>query len=298
MSTDNNNAQQPQTAVKKFEEKSFDAVNAKITSLIEAGDIKLPANFAAENAVRSAWLHLQDLKDRNDQPVLDVCTAPSISNAILKMVVQGLSVVKSQCAFIAYGNKLTFQRQYQGSIALAKRVSDVVDVKANAIYKDDEFEFEVNADTGVKKVLKHKQTLNSIDVDNVVGAYAILTLADGSTSHEIMNIKQIRKSWEMGQTKGKSKAHENFTDEMACKTVINRACKLKIEASDDSDLYADDSENGMDQTEETVKNQIAQKAHKKPLDFDDAQILSETKTGAQKVEADKKPVTVDDEPGY
>lgn len=297
MSTENTNTAQHQAGIKKFEEKSFDAVNAKITSLIETGDIRLPQNYSAENAVRSAWLHLQDLKDRNDRPVLEVCTAPSISNAILKMVVQGLSVVKSQCAFIAYGSALTFQRQYQGSIAVAKRVSDVIDVKANAVYKLDEFEYEVNADTGVKKVLKHKQTLESIDVDNVVGAYAIVKLSDGTIQHEIMNMKQIRKSWEMGQTKGNSKAHQNFADEMACKTVINRACKLKIEASDDSDLYADDSENGLDQTNETVKNEIKTRAHKASVDFDDAVVVTESKKQIEQPKESEKSKVVD-EPGY
>jgi recombination protein RecT len=205
------------------------------------------------------------------------------------MVVQGLNLAKHQCAFIAYGNKLTFQRQYQGSILLAKRMSDVVDVKANAIYKNDTFVFEVNADTGVKKVLKHEQTLDSIDIENVVGAYAILKLADGTTEHEIMNMKQIRKSWEMGATKGASPAHKNFPDEMACKTVINRACKLKIEASDDSDLLKDDDnvdtlEATADQVKETVKN----KANKRSLSIDteDAEIISETKAEATSVEAE------------
>jgi len=47
---------------------------------------------------------------------------------------------------------------------------------------------------------------------------------------------QIQKSWEQGPTKGQSPAHKNFPGEMAKKTVINRACKLLIAASDDSVL--------------------------------------------------------------
>ena len=282
MSTENTNPQQ-NTAVAKFGEKTLDSVKNKIMGFLETGEIIVAPNYAVENNIRYAWLMLQDQVDRNDKPVLEVCTSASISNALLKMVVQGLNPAKHQCSFIAYGNKLTFQRQYQGSIVLAKRMSDVVDVKANAIYKDDKFVFEVNADTGVKKVLEHKQTLDSIDADNVVGAYAILTLKDGTIEHEIMNMKQIRKSWEMGATKGNSPAHKNFADEMACKTVINRACKLKIEASDDSDLLKEDIVDTMDATADQVRETVKNKANKRSmsLDTEDAEILSETKAPAE-----------------
>lgn len=296
------NNTQSQTAVKKFEEKTFEAINNKIASFIENGDIKIPSNYSAENAVRSAWLHLQDLKDRSDKPVLEVCTAASISNAILRMVVQGLSVVKGQCAFIAYGNMLTYQRQYQGSIALAKRVSNVKDVKANAIYEKDEFAFEVNTDTGVKKVIKHVQSLESIDPEKVKGAYAIIELHDGTFEHTIMTIAQIRKSWEMGGTKGYSPAHKNFADEMACKTAINRACKLKISASDDSDLYEDDEQRSGDQVADGVKTEIKNKANKRDMTFDDAEVVNESQKQPEEPENDKSGKTNQQQensgPGY
>ncbi len=273
MSTENSQTTPKNTAVAKFGENTLENVKNKIMAFLETGEIKVAPNYAVENNIRFAWLLLQDQVDRSDKPVLEVCTSASVSNALLKMVVQGLNPAKHQCSFIAYGNKLTFQRQYQGAIVLAKRMSDVVDVKANAIYKEDKFTFEVNADTGIKKVLEHKQTLDSIDVDNVVGAYAILTMEDGSVQHEIMNIKQIRKSWEMGATKGTSPAHKNFPDEMACKTVINRACKLKIESSDDSDLFKDDEVDTMAATSDQVKETVKTKANKREMSFDEAEIV-------------------------
>lgn len=268
--------QQPQAGVKKFEESTLVMVQDKISSFISSGDIKIPTNYSPENAVRSAWLMLQEQKDKNDRPVLESCTVASISNALLKMVVQGLSIVKGQCYFIPYGNVLTFQRSYAGAVSLAKRVSNVIDIKANAIYKGDEFAFEVDAATGRRKILKHTQTLESIDHENVVGAYAIVFLEDGSQDVEIMNMKQIRKAWEQGATKGSSPAHKNFTDEMACKTVINRAVKLKINTSNDSDLFQEDEIEG-DPQSANVKQTIKDNANKEALTFDDAVYEEESK---------------------
>lgn len=53
-----------------------------------------------------------------------------------------------------------------------------------------------------------------------------------------MSIEQIKNSWGMGSSYqyGKSKAHNNFTDEMCKKTIITRVCKTLINSSDDGDL--------------------------------------------------------------
>ena len=52
-----------------------------------------------------------------------------------------------------------------------------------------------------------------------------------------MSISQIKSAWGQGATKGSSPAHKNFTDEMAKKTVIGRACKMIINSSDDAYLF-------------------------------------------------------------
>jgi recombination protein RecT len=61
-------------------------------------------------------------------------------------------------------------------------------------------------------------------------------MPDGSKKTTLMTIDQIHKAWAQGQTKGNSPAHKNFPDEMAKKSVINRACKIAIKSSNDSSL--------------------------------------------------------------
>ena len=103
-------AQQPQQNLSIVQKDVVDTVLSKIKDFEEAGELKLPANYSAANALKSAWLILQETKDRNDKPALVVCTKESVANALLDMVVQGLSPMKKQCYFIVYGSKLTLQR--------------------------------------------------------------------------------------------------------------------------------------------------------------------------------------------
>ncbi len=225
-----------ETTLKKFEQPMVEKVLTKVNSLKEIGGIALPPDYSAENALRSAWLILQDMKDKANLPVLQSSTPDSIANSLFNMVVQGLNPAKRQCSFILYGNKLTLQREYAGSIALARRYSTMKNIYAGVIYKGDVFEFAIDTTTGMKKITSHTQRMENLDDSKIIGAYAVVTFDDGSVNTEIMTMAQIQKSWEQGPTKGKSPAHTNFPGEMAKKTVINRACKLLIAASDDSVL--------------------------------------------------------------
>lgn len=67
-------AQQPQQNVPVVQKDVVDSVLAKITKFEETGELKLPANYSAANALKSAWLILQETKDRSDRPALVVCT--------------------------------------------------------------------------------------------------------------------------------------------------------------------------------------------------------------------------------
>ena len=48
-----------------------------------------------------------------------------------------------------------------------------------------------------------------------------------------MTLDMIRSAWGQGAAKGNSGAHRNFTDQMAKKTVIARACKIALDSTAD-----------------------------------------------------------------
>lgn len=230
--------QQPQTAVVKFENIA-DQILDKVNKFTADGGLVLPKTYSVANNMKSAWLILQETLDRNQKPVLEVCTKASIANALFDMVLQGMSVSKNQGYFIAYGNKLEFQRSYFGTVALAKRVQGGITTEpvANVIYEGDEFIYTIDPKTGLISIIKHEQKLENIDDSKIKAAYAIATYADGKTQTTIMTLDQIKKAWNQGATKGQSPAHKNFPAEMCKKTVIGRACKMVINSSDDAWLY-------------------------------------------------------------
>jgi recombination protein RecT len=297
------NQQQPQEAL-AVQKDVVDSVLAKINTFEESGELKLPANYSAPNALKSAWLILQDAVDKNNQPVLVSCTRESIANSLLSMVVQGLSPVKNQCYFIPYGKELQLQRSYLGTLAVAKRVGGVKTAVANCIYEGDKFVYSIDPETGLKKIVEHTQDLENLDADKVKGAYAILTTEDGRTIVEIMNMGQIRKAWMQGSMKGGSPAHKNFGDEMAKKSVLGRACKMLIGISDDADLYDEQDVETMDNVAGQRNANIANDANKKAVkDIEDASFVevghAETSSkNAQPVTENKTNVSPSNEPPY
>lgn len=232
---------QQTTAMVALQKNIGDSVLARVTELEQAGELVLPSGYTAGNALKMAWLNLQTVKDRNGRPALEVCTQHSICNALLEMVIKGLSVAKKQCYFIVAGDQLTFWEDYRGKLMRAKRDTEVASVTAQVVYKGDGFEYTVD-ELGRYQLVKHETKLENVNLQNILGAYAVVVTKDGDKWIEVMTMEQIRKSWQQGAAKGNSSAHNNFTDQMCKKTVISRACKIAlgaaVEEADEPDTAA------------------------------------------------------------
>lgn len=210
-----------------------DQVNGKLGELQQEG-LVIPQNYNASNALKSAFFKLQETKDKAGKLALESCTKDSIANALLDMTVQGLSPAKTQCYFIVYGSQLQLLRSYFGTQAVLKRLNNVKDIWANVIYQDDVFDYENYH--GRERLLSHKTAFENRD-KNILGAYAIVQTAEGEEILTVMTRNEIEESW--GQSKTSQSVHKKFPQEMAKRTVINRAAKAFINTSDDSDLLVD-----------------------------------------------------------
>lgn len=210
-----------------------DDVNKSLTRLQDDG-LVLPPNYNASNALKSAFFKMQEVKDKTGKPALEVCTRESIANSLLDMVTQGLSPAKTQCYFIIYGNQLQLNRSYFGTQAVLKRLSNVKDIWANVIFEGDVFDYEVAG--GREKLIKHETKFLNRD-NEILGAYAVVKTNDDEELLTVMTRKEIDASW--GQSKTSQGVHKKFPQEMAKRTVINRAAKAFINTSDDSDLLGD-----------------------------------------------------------
>lgn len=302
------NAAEQQQALALVKTSVVDLVGQRVQEFVEKGELNLPAGYSAPNALKAAWLILQETQTRDKKPVLQACTKDSIANALLDMIVQGLNPAKKQCYFIAYGQQLTCQRSYFGTMALAKMVDPTIDeIVAEVIYDGDVCTYKIIK--GKKVITEHEQSLENVERGVIRGAYCTIYYKGDKVTTEIMSLSQIYQAWKQSQMnpfdeKGELKSsstHGKFTAEMAKKTVINRACKPIINASDDSTLLFREAVHRAEETatEYAVAEEIEAHANQEFIDVD-AVPSDETPEDGTPVSSPRATAqtTLLDEPGF
>jgi recombination protein RecT len=275
-----------------------DVVGKKVSEFVSRGELHLPPNYSVENAMKSAWLILQNTVDKDKRPVLQVCTKDSIANALLDMAVQGLNPAKKQGYFIAYGKQLVFQRSYFGTMAVTKRAAGAKDIFAEVVYKGDEFEYTIHR--GNKIITKHVQKIDNVDPGNIVAAYCTIVFDDDRQFTDIMTWPEIQKAWSKSKMNPdkEGSTHKEFAQEMCRKTVINRACKRYLNSSDDGSLLMYHV-NRADEVaaEAEVEAEIEENANKETIDIkydivdEDEPELEPEEEAKEEPAAEKEPVS-------
>lgn len=257
-----------------------DNIARKLDELKKDGGLAIPANYNPANALKSAFFEMTNSASGN---LLEKCSRESIANSLLNMAIQGLSPAKKQCYFVPYGQNLSMQRSYFGTQKVVKSLTNVEDIWATIIYEGDEFEIEIKG--GRERIAKHTTSFLNRDND-IIGAYCIIKKTDGEEVLTVMTRKEIEASW--SQSKNKS-VQNKFPQEMAKRTVINRAAKAFINTSDDSDALIQAVN---DTTEEEFENdqERAVRDVTETVEREANQVLIETKPKAKaKAKAKPKP---------
>lgn len=222
--------------------------------------LEMPPGYSPQNALKSAFFELTNNTGGN---LLQMAASnqemkTSISNALLDMVIQGLSPAKKQCYFIKYGNKVQLMRSYFGTMAVLDRVTGGADITPVVVRQGDDFQVGMNGPNMV--VTKHETKFENLD-NEIVAAYVVIKLANGKEITTVMTKKQIDQSWAKSKMKG-SGPQKEFPEEMAKRTVINRAAKSLINTSNDNDLLVqaakDTLENEFDDERKDVTPQPKQ----------------------------------------
>lgn len=198
-------------------------------AVMEQEGLALPKNYNYQNALKSAFFELDKVRG------IEKCTQASIANSLLNMITQGLSPAKTQCYFIAYGNELQMQRSYFGTVAALKRLEDIDKISAEVIHEGDVFE--IGSNDEMETIVKKFEPKFENQDKPLIGAFAMIKKTDGTVSFTIMTKKEIDQSWRQSRNKT-NMVQQNFGQEMAKRTVLNRAAKMFINTSDDSDLLS------------------------------------------------------------
>lgn len=222
--------------------------------------LEMPPGYSPQNALKSAFFELTNNTGGNllQMAATNQEMKTSISNALLDMVIQGLSPAKKQCYFIKYGNKVQLMRSYFGTMAVLDRVTGGADITPVVVRQGDDFQVGMNGPNMV--VTKHETKFENLD-NEIVAAYVVIKLANGKEITTVMTKKQIDQSWAKSKMKG-SGPQKEFPEEMAKRTVINRAAKSLINTSNDNDLLVqaakDTLENEFDDDRKDVTPQPKQ----------------------------------------
>ena len=202
-------------------------VQKRITDLEQGNNgLKLPSDYSLGNALNAAWLMIaQDAK-------LMATTDESKAQTLLNMSIQGLSPAKQQGYFIPYGNKLTFQRSYFGGLAILQRLDNVKGKPfAEVVHENDSFE--IGSDEIGRTVVKKFEPRFENQDKPIVGAFALITTKKDEKVYTIMTKKMIDQAWSNAKT---TKVQKDYPEEMAKRTVLNRAAKMFINTSGDNDM--------------------------------------------------------------
>lgn len=158
-------------------------------------------------------------------PDLAACDPGSLVASTLEAAQYGLEFGAKQHSYLVpYKGQCTFLPSYRGLIHAAKRSGETKDIRAEAVYAKDQFDYEL----GLSKTLTHKPAVG--DRGELVAVYAVVLFADGRTDFEVMAKSQV------DHIRGKSSSPKGpwstDYDEMAKKTAIKRLCKRLDMGSD------------------------------------------------------------------
>lgn len=200
------------------------SVTTKVQGLEKAG-MKFAKDFNPVNALRSSMLILQDMKDKNGKLVLESCSSGSIARALFNMLSKSLDASRGQVYFIPYGDNLTCQESYFGSVTRAKRaVEDYVPI-VKIIHEGDTFVIENDVETGETKVVKHETSFENLDKP-ITGAYTWAYYPNGKKDLVVMTMASIQKSW--AQSSNGGVVSKKFPEEMVKRTLLRKACKMMV----------------------------------------------------------------------
>ena len=253
-------------------------VLSRVDEMCKVG-FTMPKDYNYVNAVKATMLKLQDVKDKNGKPALEVCTPSSIQSALFTMVVKGLDVSKNQAYLVCYGDQLQLQESYFGKVLQVKRIFPEWEPRPNIVHADDTFKYAVNPETGRRELVEHTQSLENLDKP-IVGGYIYLPCADGGKDLYCMTYKQIVSAWQKSRSGGATA--KAFPEKMAMKTLVNSGCTMVINSTPSQSSFADNSDdpNAPEPTQEFDDAEEVVEVHELP----DAPQYVDTETGEIKDE--------------
>lgn len=218
--------------------KSFSKTLEKLKPQIK---LVLPRHLDVDRICRIAFTEFRK------NMYLQECHPTSVLAAIMQASQLGLEIggPLGHSYLVPYGKSCQFIVGYRGMIDLARRSGQIISIIAQAVYENDEFEFEY----GIQEKLRHVPAKG--DRGQFLAAYAIAKLQGGGYQFDVMFNYDIDKIKMHSKTANRKDSPWNeHYEEMAKKTVVRRLFKYlpvsaeiaKASALDEAADYGTQSE--------------------------------------------------------
>jgi len=193
----------------------------------------LPPHIPVERFLRVVTTAVQTSMAANFTNLLE-CDRKSLWQAAIRAAQDGLLPDGREGAILKYGDKAQWLPMVAGIRKKARNSGEISTWDVHCVFKNDEFKLRL----GDNPSIEHTYDLSTARGE-LIGAYSVALLKDGSKSYEVMSIDEIRairdrsSAWQ-AYTSKKIKSTPWSTDEgeMARKTVAKRHAKQLPSSAD------------------------------------------------------------------
>ena len=204
----------------------------ELEQMTEQFQAALPEHIPVARFKRVVMTALQN------NPDLVKCTRASLWNSCMKAAQDGLLPDNREGAIVPFDNVANWLPMVFGIRKKVRNSDEISTWEVHAVYEKDNFAYEL----GDQPFIRHKPYFEKGSPGELVAAYSVVVMKDGSISREVMS------AWEIDQVRHSSRGKKTpwnvpeFYPEMCKKTVARRHSKVLPMSSDLDDLLRRDDE--------------------------------------------------------
>lgn len=194
---------------------------ANLSRLLNAKAKDLAA-YARNNVNPATMIRLAVYQFANDDK-LAKCRPETFYTALITAAQLGLepSGIRGEAYLVPFKGSVQLIPGWRGLIKLALRSKAVSSIYSHVVREGDDFVVTLGTDVAIH----HKPTMNGGPDRDIIAAYAVAKLADGSVDVEVMDADELRRLREFATKNGTSPAWSEWGDQMFRKAPIRRLCK-------------------------------------------------------------------------
>lgn len=180
------------------------------------------AQYARNNVSPATMIRLAVYQFASDEK-LAKCRPETFYTALITAAQLGLepSGIRGEAYLVPFKGSCTLIPGWRGLIKLALRSKAVAQIYSHVVREGDDFVVTL----GTEVAIHHKPSMNGDPDREIIAAYAVAKMTDGSHDVEVMDAGELARLRDFATKNGTSPAWTDWEDQMYRKAPIRRLCK-------------------------------------------------------------------------